>query len=80
MEFKLAKNKLDAKNKTIKLEDIEKELDKNKQKIFYFDGDNAHKDLLSLVEHFEEKGYSVYLREVRYGLDDSDFMYELHIL
>ena len=80
MEFKLAKSKLNAKNKTIKLEDIEKELEKKKQKIFYFDADNAHKDLLTLVEYFEEKGYSVYLREVRYGLDDDDFMYELHIL
>jgi len=80
MEFKLAKNKLDAKNKTIKLEDIEKELDKDKQKIFYFDATNAHKDLLALVEAFEEKGYSVYLREVRFGLDEDDFMYELHIL
>ncbi len=80
MEFKLAKNKLNGKNKTIKIEDIEKELQKDKQKIFYFDANNAHKDLLSLVETFEEKGFSVYLREVRFGLDEDDFMYELHIL
>ncbi len=80
MEFKLAKSKLNAKNKTITLEDIEKEVEKEKQKIFYFDANNPHKDLLSLVEHFEQKGFSVYLREVRYGLDDDDFMYELHII
>jgi hypothetical protein len=81
MELILAKKSLSQKsNKKIKLEDIESELKKNKQKIYYFDQSNSHKDLVSLVETLEKKGYSVYLREVRYGLDENDYMYEIHIV
>ncbi len=80
MTLKLAKQDKDAKQKSIKLEDIEKIVEKEGQKIFYFDHDNAHKDLVALVDHFEEKGYSVYLKEVRYGLDENDYLYEVHIL
>lgn len=50
------------------------------KRIFYFDKENSHKDLVALVEHFEEKDFSVYLREVKYGLDEADYMYEVHIL
>ncbi len=80
MTLKLAKQDKDAKQKSVKLEDIAKDLEKNGQKIFYFDQDNAHKDLVSLVDYFEEKGLSVYLREVKFGLDENDYMYEVHIL
>ena len=34
----------------------------------------------ALVEHFEGKDFSVYLREVKYGLGEGDYMYEIHIL
>ncbi len=80
MELKLARKELGIKPKTIKLEKIEEIVQKENQKIFYFDKDNSHKDLVSLVEYFEEKDLSVYLREVRYGLGDDDYMYEIHIL
>ncbi len=80
MTLKLAKQDKDAKQKTIKLEDIAKEIEKSGQKIFYFDQNNAHKDLVALVDFFEEKGYSVYLREVKFGLDENDYLYEVHIL
>lgn len=55
-------------------------VDKDGQKIFYFDKENSHKDLVALVEHFETKGFSVYLREIKYGLGEGDYMYEVHIL
>jgi len=80
MELKLARKELGAKPKTIKLEKIEEIVQKENQKIFYFDKDNSHKDLVALVEYFEEKELSVYLREVKYGLGDDDYMYEIHIL
>ena len=80
MELKLARNELKAKPKQISLEKIKEEVDKEGDKIFYFDRDNSHKDLVDLVEHFENEGYSVYLREVKYGLDDNDYLYEVHIL
>ena len=80
MELILAKDALDHKPKTITLKDIEQDLEESGQKIFYFDQSNAHKDLVELVEYFEDKGSSVYLKEVKYGLDDSDYIYEVHIL
>ncbi|MGP1485532.1 MAG: HP0268 family nuclease [Campylobacter sp.] len=80
MDLKLARTELDAKPKTISLEKIEAEVSKDCQQIFYFDKDNTHKQLIALVEYFEEKGLSVYHRTVKYGLDDNDYMYEVHIL
>ncbi len=80
MELKLAREDLKAKPKTITLEKIEEAVAKSGDKIFYFDRENSHKSLVELVEYFEEKGYSVYFREVRYGLDENDYIYEVHIL
>ncbi len=78
MELKLARTSLNATPKKTTLEDIEENLEK--KSIFYFDKDNSHKDLKNLIEYFEDKGYSVYMREVKYGLNDDDFIYEIHIV
>ncbi len=80
MQLKLARTALKGKPKSVSLEHIESIIQKEEQKIFYFDKENTHKDLVSLVEYFEEKDYSVYFREVKYGLDETDYMYEVHIL
>lgn len=80
MKLKLAKNSQEGTNESITLSEIADMLEKEGQKILYFDQDNSHKNLVSLVEHFEEKGLSVYLKEVKFGLDESDYMYEVHIL
>ncbi len=80
MKLKLARAELSAKPKEIDLEEIDKIVEKEGQKIFYFDKENEHKELVNMVEYFEEKGRSVYLREVRYGLDEGDYIYEVHIL
>ena len=78
MKLKLARTTLKAKPKTIELKKLEDAL-ANKS-IFYFDKDNSHKELKELIEHFEEKGYSVYMREVKYGLDENEYIYEVHII
>ncbi|MEA3419959.1 MAG: HP0268 family nuclease [Campylobacterota bacterium] len=78
MKLKLARTTLKAKPKTIELKKLEEDL-ANKS-IFYFDKDNSHKEMIELIEHFEEKGYSVYMREVKYGLDDNEYIYEVHIV
>ena len=80
MELKLARTAINGKPKEIAIDKIEEILIKEGQKIFYFDKENSHKDLVALVEHFEDKDFSVYLREVKYGLDEGDYMYEVHIL
>ena len=36
--------------------------------------------MMALMEYFEKKGKHVYFREVKYGLDEGDYMYEFHIL
>jgi len=78
MKLKLARTSVTAKPKVIELDKIEEDLEK--KSIFYFDKDNSHKELKTLIEHFEEKEYSVYMREVKFGLDDDEYIYEVHIV
>ncbi len=78
MKLKLARTTLRAKPKMIDLDKIEEEL--VKKSIFYFDKDNSHKEMIELIEYFEHKEYSVYMREVKYGLDDNEYIYEVHIV
>ena len=80
MELKVVRTELKAKPKTVSLEKIGKDIEKRGEKIFYFDRENSHKDLMEMVEYFEEKGLSVYFKEIRYGLDENDYLYEAHIL
>jgi len=78
MKLKLARTALKAKPKIVELKKLEEELaDKS---IFYFDKDNSHKEMIELIEYFENKGCSVYMREVKYGLDDNEYIYEVHIV
>ncbi|SFV52444.1 FIG00388607: hypothetical protein [hydrothermal vent metagenome] len=80
MELKLARTDLDAKPKKIDLEKIEKMLEKEDSVILYFDRENSHKDLLELQDHFEALGKSFYMTEVKYGLADNEYMYQVHII
>lgn len=80
MELKTARSSTSKKPKKIELKKIEDMVEKEGSVILYFDRENSHKDLLALQEHFENEGKSVYLREVRYGLADNEYMYEVHIL
>ncbi|ARE80421.1 HP0268 family nuclease [Campylobacter helveticus] len=80
MDLKLARNLISDKPKNISLDKIEDAVEKEGQKFFYFDKENSHKQLIALVEHFEKKGLNVYHRIVKYGLDEQDYMYEVHIL
>ncbi len=78
MKLKLARTSITAKPKQIELSKIEEDLEK--RSIFYFDKENSHKDLKALIEHFEEMEYSVYMREVKFGLNENEFIYEVHIV
>lgn len=80
MELKLARTEVDLKPKKIDLKKIEEAVEKEVSTIFYFDRENSHKDLLSLQDHFEAKNRGFYMREVRYGLGENEYMYEVHIL
>ena len=78
MKLKLARTSTTAKPKMIEIDKIEEDLEK--KSIFYFDKENTHKELKAMIEHFEGKEYSVYMREVKYGLNDDEFIYEIHIV
>ena len=81
MELKLARVEIDSKPKTVKMEKILEKIEKDGgDKMFYFDKTNSHKDLVEFVENLEEFGLSVYFREIRYGLDEEDYIYQVHVL
>ncbi|RXK12524.1 hypothetical protein CP965_08035 [Halarcobacter mediterraneus] len=80
MELLYARNELTEKPKKVQLDKIKEELEKSGEKIFYFDRDNSHKDMMSLVDALEDVGFNVYFREVKYGLADDEYMYEVHAL
>jgi hypothetical protein len=80
MELLFARNELNEKPKKVQLDKIKEDLKKDTQKIFYFDRDNSHKDMMALVGALEKDGFNVYFREIKYGLADDEYMYEVHAL
>ena len=80
MELLFARNELNEKPKKVQLDKIKEDLKKDGQKIFYFDRDNSHKDMMALVDALETEGFNVYFREIKYGLADDEYMYEVHAL
>jgi len=80
MELLLARQELKDKPKKILLEKVQEELKELGEKIFYFDRDNSHKDMMALVDALENDGIVVNFREIRYGLGDEEYMYEVHAL
>ena len=78
MKLKLARASIESKPKAIEIDKLEEDLDK--KSIFYFDKDNSHKELKAMMSYFEEKEFSVYMREVKFGLDDDQYLYEVHIV
>ncbi len=80
MELKFARTDIEAKPKKVELSKIEQMVEKNDSIIFYFDRENSHKDLLELQDYFEAKGKSFYMSEVKFGLSDNEYMYQVHIV
>ena len=80
MDLKFARTDTEAKPKKFDLTKMEQSVEKSGNMIFYFDKDNSHKDLLELQDHFEAKGQSFYMSEVKFGLSDNEYMYQVHII
>jgi hypothetical protein len=78
MDILIARDAITDKPKKISLTKIKEELKNNSGKIYYFDKDNSHKNMMGLVDSLENAGFNVYFREVKYGLGDDEYMYELH--
>ena len=80
MDILLAREELTSKPKKVKLEKLIESLAEDEENIFYFDRENSHKDMMSIVDKFEAAGYTVHFREVKYGLSDEEYLYEIHAL
>ena len=80
MDLKFARTDIEVKPKKAELAKIEAAVEKQDSIIFYFDRENSHKDLLELQDHFEAQGKSFYMSEVKYGLSDNEYMYQVHIV
>ncbi|RLA72402.1 MAG: hypothetical protein DRG24_03110 [Epsilonproteobacteria bacterium] len=80
MELKTARSEHTGKPKKVDIKKIDDMVTKEESVILYFDRENSHKDLLELQDHIEAKGKSFYMREVKYGLSENEYMYEVHIL
>ena len=80
MNLKLVRTEIEEKPRKIELSKIEQSMEKKESMIFYFDRENSHKDLLELQDHFEALGHSFYMSEVKYGLSDNEYMYQVHIV
>ena len=80
MDILLARKEFTSKPKKVNFEKLLEELAQKEEEIFYFDRENSHKDMMAIVDKFEEAGYSVHFREVKYGLADDEYLYEIHAL
>ena len=76
----LAKNELGGKGSEVEIDKLVSIAKEEKDKIFYFDKENPHKELTALVKRFEKEGFAVYFREIKYGLDENDHIYEMHVI
>ena len=80
MDILLAREELTSKPKKVKLEKLIEALSNNEEDILYFDRENSHKDMMAIVDKLEAVGYTVHFREVKYGLSDEEYLYEIHAL
>jgi len=80
MEYKLVQVDVDSEAKTVTLEEVEKLAKTEKANIIYFDRSNTEKSLKLLAKYFDKQDKNVYIREVKFGLDENDYLYEVHIL
>ena len=80
MDTKKARTALDGKPNKISTEQIEKDLAIKGQAFVYLDRDNQAKDVKKICDFFSQKGYNVHQHEIHYGLDDTDYLYEMHII
>ena len=80
MDILLARKELNSKPVKVKVSKLKEELKTCNDKIFYIDKDNSHKEVMNLIDEFEKDNYTVHFREIKFGLEDDAYMYELHVL
>ncbi len=80
MQIKLAREDLTKEPKAVDVDKLLAEIEEKKPIIYYLDRTNNPKDIIAFAEKVEKTKANIYLREVKYTLDEEDYMYEVHIL
>jgi hypothetical protein len=81
MILKLAREDIGDEPRDIELNSMIDEFKRSGgNKFFYLDKDNLHKDIMNAIDAIKKEGFAVFYREIRYGLDEHDYMYEMHAL
>ena len=84
MELKLARDTLKADSKAVSIttEAMAKMVEESGRKgvVFYLDRENPEKDLKKLETFFKGKNRNMLIRELRYSMDNKDYIYEVHVL
>lgn len=80
MDLLLAREDLKDKPKKTTIQKIIQNISSTEHNIFYFDKDNSHKNMVNAVDALESEGYNVYFREIKYGLCEDEYLYELHVI
>lgn len=78
MELKLAKINEETEAKTISLDTLLE--DSANGGFYYLDREIKEKDLQKLLKTLEDKKRRALINRVAFGLDEKDFVYELHIV
>lgn len=80
MKILLARDEIKGEAVKITYKELKDQIDESKFFTVYLDRENSHKDMLALVEKIEKDGRSVKFSDVRYGLMDDDYIYELQVI
>lgn len=80
MQIKLAREDLSKEPKSVDIDKLLVEIEEKKPIIYYLDKTNNPKDIIAFAERVEKAKNNIYLREVKYTLDEEDYVYEVHIL
>ena len=80
MDLLVAREELTDKPKKTTIKKVIESIDPHEHNIFYFDKENSHKNMVSAVDGIESEGYNVYFREIKFGLCEDEYMYELHVV
>ena len=69
-------------NQEVKSVELEKFIENVRpDSFYYFNKETSYKTIMDLIDRLkDEKNFSVYFREVKYGLEENDYMYEMHII
>ena len=64
----------------LSLTDLTKQLLEGKDQFVYLDSSNAEKDIKKLLTTLKKKNESSYIKKIKYGLNDKEYIYQLHVI